>query len=375
MTTAEATAVSPRDAVRAVALMPNNFDLLRLLAALQVVFGHATDHFLTQPNFLFRLIREAPGVPVFFFISGFLISASWERNPDPRSYALNRFLRIYPAYVLAALVSLGAILAFARLHLPQNLGRLALWFTAQLALLCDWNPSFLRHYGTGVANGSLWTIPVEVAFYVAAPLVWWLLRNTRRKDVALAAIAVASVLPMYLMIFSVRRVDPTLIKALGLTPIPWFWQFLCGWLVQRNLEHVLPLVKGRVLPLLVVNLVLMAACARWQLAPFLFSGSRAISPVNFAALALLIVALAYSRPELATRLLRRNDFSYGIYLFHMPVANALLANGVVGALGAVLTAVLTVPVAALSWLFVERPALARKPKPLYRHESAVTDSS
>ena len=56
----------------------NNFDLLRLLAALQVVFGHAvelTDLSMEQSS-LFQFIHAIPGVPLFFFISGFLISKS-----------------------------------------------------------------------------------------------------------------------------------------------------------------------------------------------------------------------------------------------------------------------------------------------------------
>lgn len=37
-----------------------------------------------------------PGVPIFFFISGFLISKSFEENSVLKEYALNRILRIYP---------------------------------------------------------------------------------------------------------------------------------------------------------------------------------------------------------------------------------------------------------------------------------------
>ena len=374
MTATEAAASSPRDVVRDAALLPNNFDLLRLLAASQVVLVHVADHFLSQRYFLVEFLRQAPGVPVFFFISGFLISASWERNPDVRSYARNRFLRIYPAYVVAALVSLGGILLFARLSLPHDAGRLALWLAAQLTLLCDWNPDFLRGYGTGVVNGSLWTIPVEVGFYVLTPVLFWVTRHSRNKDRVLALTALASFAFMYLVLAFVHRFSQTADKAVLLTPFPWFGQFLCGWLAQRNLKILLPIVQGRVWLLVLVNLVLMFLSARADLFPFLFSGSRAIGIVNFAALSLLVLALAYGRRDLAARLLRRNDLSYGIYLFHMPVANMLLANGIAGTLAAVLTAALSVPVAALSWFLVEKPLLARRAHALYRHEAAAEGS-
>ena len=42
------------------------------------------------------------GVPVFFSISGFLISKSYENNRVVREFALNRILRIYPALVAAS---------------------------------------------------------------------------------------------------------------------------------------------------------------------------------------------------------------------------------------------------------------------------------
>ncbi|KZZ60966.1 hypothetical protein A3762_14930 [Oleiphilus sp. HI0125] len=79
-------------------LRNNNFDLLRLIAALQVAFVHGVDHFKVEmPETLMTVIAAFPGVPIFFVISGFLISAAYDRTPSMRTYAINRLLRIYPA--------------------------------------------------------------------------------------------------------------------------------------------------------------------------------------------------------------------------------------------------------------------------------------
>ena len=62
----------------------NNFDLIRLIAALQVVFDHCLDHLKIDQKwfFLSEISRLFPGVPIFFFVSGFLISKSYENNKN-----------------------------------------------------------------------------------------------------------------------------------------------------------------------------------------------------------------------------------------------------------------------------------------------------
>ena len=79
----------------------NNFDLLRLMAACQVAIVHGIEHFNLE--FLYpinKYLGLIPGVPIFFFLSGLLISASWERNPNFQSFIGNRFYRIFRTLVL-----------------------------------------------------------------------------------------------------------------------------------------------------------------------------------------------------------------------------------------------------------------------------------
>ncbi len=188
-------------------------------------------------------------MPVFFFISGFLISASWERHPDLRSYFRNRFLRIFPAYWAALLLSLAGILLFYRALDPiHNAGRLGLRALSQLVMLSDWNPNFLRGYGDGVANGSLWTIPIELCFYLCIPALYWLLRRVRNPTWVLAAVIILSFAVQYGLVVSGGGVrgHVTLFKLIALTPLPWLGMFCVGILAQRNITRLLPLVAGRV---------------------------------------------------------------------------------------------------------------------------------
>jgi peptidoglycan/LPS O-acetylase OafA/YrhL len=52
---------------------------------------------------------------------------------------------------------------------------------AQLSIVQFYNPDFLRGYGVGVLNGSLWTISVELQFYVMLPWVWTFTAYGRKR--------------------------------------------------------------------------------------------------------------------------------------------------------------------------------------------------
>ena len=90
----------------------NNFNLLRLLAALQVLIVHQFNSFEVKHDFL-SIITLFPGVPIFFFISGYLVAQSYERSVKGSGiidYIIKRSLRIFPALWLS--IFFGVMLAF-----------------------------------------------------------------------------------------------------------------------------------------------------------------------------------------------------------------------------------------------------------------------
>ena len=130
------------------------------------------------------LWRCMPGVPIFFFVSGFLISRSYESNSEARaSTHRNRGLRIYPALIVCTALSLlsvaGDWVTSRRSSSPSatsSHGSLG-----QITIFQFYGPVFMRAFGTGVLNGSLWTISVELQFYVLIPLLSWVLRTIERS--------------------------------------------------------------------------------------------------------------------------------------------------------------------------------------------------
>jgi peptidoglycan/LPS O-acetylase OafA/YrhL len=134
----------------------NNIDLLRLLAALQVMFTHTMNHLHVDSiilKLLYNVLSFFPGVQIFFIISGFLITASYERNYNIKQYAFNRFLRIYPALWVAFFISVLIISALNYCH-SSDLKDFIIWTFCQITCFQFYNPSFLRAFGVGVLNGS-----------------------------------------------------------------------------------------------------------------------------------------------------------------------------------------------------------------------------
>jgi peptidoglycan/LPS O-acetylase OafA/YrhL len=72
---------------------------------------------------------------------------------------------------------------------PDSAGRFLACLAAQLTIGQFYNPAFLRGFGVGVLNGSLWTIPVELQFYLLLPLLALFARRRPAGWVVLAVTA------------------------------------------------------------------------------------------------------------------------------------------------------------------------------------------
>lgn len=344
----------------------NNFDLIRLLAAMQVAFQHVSAHFnLTHNWLLTNIVTAFPGVPVFFFVSGFLISKSYENNPVISEYALNRILRIYPALIVCTIASLLSILLtgyFTNVNI--SFSHLAIWIMGQISVVQFYNPDFMRGFGTGVLNGSLWTITVELQFYILVPILYWFIGlrdNTEknRHNVKLVFVAVLS------MIFSIipqqfaEQYSRTFIfKLFQVSIFPHFWMFVLGILFQRNFKQAYHMLEGKFLYILI-----------FYLASFfgkkLLGWPGGVAYANYLMLFALVFSFAYSVPTFSDRLLRKNDISYGIYIYHIPIINLFIFYGWIENLAyGILVLGLTAIAGSISWRFIEKPAIQMKKHPL-----------
>ncbi len=347
----------------------NNFDIIRLIAALQVAIHHTVDHLdLERGDMLIVFMTVTayfPGVPVFFFVSGFLISKSYESNSFIREYAQNRILRIYPALIVCTFVALFSIYLtgyFADREFSFN--QFIFWIIGQISFFQFYTPEFMREFGTGTMNGSLWTISVELQFYIMVPLLYWIFGLATSKNCnrnLLILIFVFMVLNVIKHDVEGEYGENLLFKLFSVSFVPWIWMFLVGVFFQKNFAFFHRLLSEKILyilPLYLIFSYLSTQHLGWML-------GNGISPVLYLFLAAAIFSFAYSSPALSQKLLRRNDISYGVYIYHLPVINILIYYGYTAkASYAIIAITITIILAGISWTVFERNSMKLKKHPL-----------
>lgn len=340
----------------------NNFDLIRLLAALQVAIVHMIGY-LKPADPIVAIVGLGlglfPGVPVFLLISGFLISRSLEQSTSLKTYYRNRCLRIYPALWVCLLVTVGVILAcgVGTLAVASTTDWL-IWWADNMTGLESYRAAFLDPIGTGQINGSLWTIPVELEFYLLLPGIYWVLElRQHRRNAPLLILLLVSVA---IRLACVNGAPLSRMGASNLvlpTVLPYLWMFLLGVLAQRNWPAIRPWLAERFHWWLPGYLLARAVAARLHVG----SAGVEINPVFFVLLAGVALSGAMSARSLSNKLLRRNDISYGTYIYHMPVVNLMLQYGAPASLWSVAIALAaSLGLATVSWRLVEKPFLAQK---------------
>jgi peptidoglycan/LPS O-acetylase OafA/YrhL len=331
----------------------NNFDLIRLFGALQVLLVHGIWHLHVESWKPFAHVLDfLPGVPIFFAVSGYLVSASWERAPSAGAYARNRALRIYPA--LWTSFALSVLILFACGVRPNSVRDFVVWSVAQLSFVQFYNPDFIRGFGVGVINGSAWTIPVELQFYLVIPLLALIARGRPQRWLLLLGVSA-------LLMFAIRSLGAvpasTTGKLLTVTVLPYLFYFLVGVVLRYAYEWKPRLLRGKVLFWAFTYAVWVTFEVTLGIPGA--TGNR-LNPLSIVLVGSLGIAVAYSAPALGERILRGNDISYGVYIYHMPLVNLILFLGMEGIPALLLALASALLAATLSWRFIERPALRLK---------------
>jgi peptidoglycan/LPS O-acetylase OafA/YrhL len=346
---------------RKIALKQNNFDLVRLIAAIQVFFTHAIDHLDIQNpviNFLYyKILIFFPGVPIFFTVSGFLIYASYERNKDDlKKFYQNRILRIYPALIVCIFFTLLLLWLDSTTNI-FNVNLLS-WLIAQITFFQFYTPDILRFWGVGTPNGSLWTISVEIQFYLLIPLIYFLFRSKNKWIIIFSFVFIFSLLNN--IIFNDR--SHLFGKLYNLFIFKYLYYFLFGVLAYKCwdfLHHIFIKRFVFITVLYTLYFVFFGNILKYDISSYFIT-----SPFTFIAhvlLSLWTLSLAYTGVGLSDRLLGGNDISYGVYIYHMPVVNYLVHHSYKNkALYLFIAFMITLTLAFFSWKLVEEKMLKLK---------------
>lgn len=320
----------------------NNFNLMRLFAAWLVIYGHSYAVTASPgPDLIQQVVQirfaGAVAVDMFFLISGFLIAASFERN-RLRDYLAARALRIFPALIVCVSLSvfvLGALLTTSPDYWQSSQTWKYLLRNITLDKAQYFLPGVFEDLPNKAINGSIWSLPVEFRLYLLLAVLGMarLLRGWRYNTLAVIGLVAG------FMFIDVASLPPW--KASNLWCLAFFATGVFAWVNRARI----PLAW----PLLVVALGAAAA----------MRGTTYFHIAYFVALSYTTFFVAYV-PKLPR--IRHHDISYGLYLYGWPSQQLVLhfAPGSGPLFNTFWATLLAGTLAALSWRFVERPALRFK---------------
>jgi peptidoglycan/LPS O-acetylase OafA/YrhL len=338
----------------------NNLDFLRLILASTVFLFHVNALTnLPAFSFLGKYLSAPFAVRSFFVISGLLIYRSYTRSSSIRSYFEKRVRRIYPAYFTIVTLAAVAFSSLSTLPLSRYFG-IGFWkyLGANLIFLNFLAPSLPGVFTTNPTqpvNGALWTLKIEVAFYILIPLIHSLCNRfgTKRTMTVIFFLSclwkygfalLASMDSSHGAYYSLDR-SRSIYAQLEVQIPGQLLYFTAGILILlffENLKHRFGLVSFLTVCLYLID-------------HFFTKGNLDVLWISG-----IVLVVGFWR--YLGNFSKYGDFSYGVYIVHWPILQTLIFFGLAVKLapaGFLLLSLLLVTLtSALMWHLVENRFLA-----------------
>jgi peptidoglycan/LPS O-acetylase OafA/YrhL len=336
----------------------NNYDFIRFIAASLVIYQHSFPLGAGSPNkdFITWITNGtwdvgAFGVAIFFVISGYLITQSYDNSKSFFKFVKARLLRIYPGLILSVLLCtfvLGPLVTtlslkdyFYNTETYHYLGALHIYYM-------PWNlPGVFEHnaYKDSV-NGSLWTIPFEMLCYGIVALLGFI--GLQRYKLAMLAVFI---LNMLLNLFYPMVVPANGLQIFGLQveQLSELFTYFSAGMVLYTFRHNIPMSKQFAMLSIIVLYLSTSLGIMKELFP-IFG-------------AYLVIYFSYAPIWKISSFSKYGDFSYGMYIFAFPVQQIItyLHGGKMSpVLNMLESFIVTLFIAMLSWHLVEKRALSLK---------------
>lgn len=324
----------------------NNFNFLRIVFALLVLLSHAPEladgnrerELLTQIFHTMSFGEVAVGG--FFLLSGYLIVQSWTANPDLVEFLKKRVLRIYPAFIVASIVSafiVGPLASESTTYFSS------FWYKGLIKSLLFLDqpntPPVFPGTPYPVVNGSMWTITYEFRCYLTV-LIFGIIGLFNKRIVWLTITAAV------LFVLAMQKLELLAMPNSAFLRLASY--FFCGGCFFLYREQI------------AFNKLTAAAMG---IALFIGLFSTYAAELVFAtAGAYLLFYIALTPIGTLNRINRYPDVSYGAYLYGWPVQKLFLWYFPTMSpwLLAILSVLSCIALGAISWYLIEKPALRLK---------------
>jgi len=148
----------------------NNFDFLRQFAAFLVILGHSESIVGSPHTGFWGVSISTLGIQIFFTVSGYLVTESWLRNADLKTFLAKRAKRIFPGLTVCICLTifvLGPLMTTLTLHeYLTNSNTYLYLYNILLYPIYNLPGLFQKNTYPNAVNGSLWSLPVEFACYL-----------------------------------------------------------------------------------------------------------------------------------------------------------------------------------------------------------------
>jgi peptidoglycan/LPS O-acetylase OafA/YrhL len=318
----------------------NNYNLIRLIASLAVIYGHSFFLFKSGGNtdFITSVYNaESSGglaVELFFYMSGIYISLSFVNSKTYLRFSINRIFRIWPALIVCIILTvfiLGYFVTGSFDYLRQD----ATWkYLISNSIILKGATSeipgfFTENFYPKIVNGSLWTLKIELRCYFILFLLGIMGAFKSRPYLFILAILCTIVIIItHSNIGTILMTDQRAVKLIIF--------FLAGSLSYYYQNYIL---------------------IDWKIAVSLMILTILWPPLIY--LAMIYGSLTLGASKFARKIYLPGDYSYGIYIYAFLVqqTTAHFFPDINSLESCLLVVPVTVILSIFSWHFFELPAM------------------
>jgi len=335
----------------------NNFKLLRLIAAICVILSHSV-LLSGDLNNGAAWVLGYISVNSFFFISGFLVVASLINRNNLSHYIQARTLRIFPGLIVCVTLCtffigiLSPEIQFTEYFSSPH--TFSFWLKNSFLVLGEIQTTlptnlFENNPLPHEVNNPLWTLQYELLMYAVLALLFFIITILHKNTETSWQYLIVSLAVISMVLFLVNVIEYHSIAGFFANSLRFSAMFFFGascYLLRRTIPLSLPIVC------LVCFLTILSFTDR-----VLFTCVFSLS------LGYLILSAAYLPAGWIRKFNRCGDYSYGFYIYAFPIQQyyVYLYPSIEPATLLLASMLTTLPFAAISWHFVERPILSKKP--------------